>query len=68
VIIGGLYWKKGTTAAAWSALITGSIVAVGGSSSNNLIPISSSMDSSSGVWPCWHPRLSTSPFHCWAKR
>jgi SSS family solute:Na+ symporter len=30
VIIGGLYWKKGTTAAAWSALITGSVVAVGG--------------------------------------
>jgi len=30
VIIGGLYWKHGTTAAAWSALITGSIVAVGG--------------------------------------
>jgi solute:Na+ symporter, SSS family len=30
VIIGGLYWKKGTTGAAWSALITGSVVAVGG--------------------------------------
>jgi solute:Na+ symporter, SSS family len=30
VIIGGLYWKKGTTAAAWSALITGSGIAVGG--------------------------------------
>jgi SSS family solute:Na+ symporter len=30
VIIGGLYWKKGTAAAAWSALITGSVVAVGG--------------------------------------
>jgi SSS family solute:Na+ symporter len=30
VIIGGLYWKKGTTAAAWSALITGSVIAVGG--------------------------------------
>jgi SSS family solute:Na+ symporter len=30
VIIGGLYWKRGTTAAAWSALITGSVVAVGG--------------------------------------
>ncbi len=30
VIIGGLYWKKGTTAAAWSALLTGSTVAVGG--------------------------------------
>jgi len=30
VIIGGLYWKRGTTGAAWSALITGSVVAVGG--------------------------------------
>ena len=30
VIIGGLYWKRGTTAAAWSALITGSVVAVTG--------------------------------------
>ncbi|HEX2982920.1 MAG TPA: hypothetical protein VHO28_05180 [Ignavibacteriales bacterium] len=30
VIIGGLYWKRGTTAAAWSALIIGSVVAVSG--------------------------------------
>ncbi|MBD3235237.1 MAG: sodium:solute symporter [Candidatus Eisenbacteria bacterium] len=30
VIIGGLYWKRGTTAAAWSAMITGSAIAVGG--------------------------------------
>ncbi len=30
VIIGGLYWKRGTTAAAWTAMITGSSVAVGG--------------------------------------
>ncbi len=30
VIIGGLYWKRGTTAAAWSALITGSVIAVTG--------------------------------------
>jgi len=30
VIIGGLYWKRGTTAAAWSALIIGSITAVTG--------------------------------------
>lgn len=30
VIIGGLYWKRGTTAAAWSALISGSVVSVGG--------------------------------------
>ncbi|MDE3057780.1 MAG: sodium:solute symporter [Bacteroidota bacterium] len=30
VIIGGLYWKRGTTAAAWSALISGSVVAAGG--------------------------------------
>lgn len=30
VIIGGLYWKKGTTVAAWSALLTGSGLAVSG--------------------------------------
>jgi len=30
VIIGGLYWKRGTAAAAWSAMITGSGIAVGG--------------------------------------
>jgi SSS family solute:Na+ symporter len=30
VIIGGLYWRRGTTAAAWSALITGSTIAVAG--------------------------------------
>ena len=28
-IIGGLYWKKGTTAAAWAALITGSGITLG---------------------------------------
>jgi SSS family solute:Na+ symporter len=30
VIIGGLYWKRGTAAAAWSAMVTGSVIAVGG--------------------------------------
>lgn len=29
-IIGGLYWKRGTTAGAWCAMITGSILAVSG--------------------------------------
>ena len=28
VIIGGLYWKRGTTAAAWTAMISGSVLAV----------------------------------------
>jgi len=28
VIIGGLYWKRGTTAAAWSAMISGSSIAI----------------------------------------
>jgi len=28
-IIGGLYWKKGTTAAAWAALVTGSGITLG---------------------------------------
>jgi SSS family solute:Na+ symporter len=30
VIAGGLYWKKGTTAGAWAAMISGSGMAVGG--------------------------------------
>ncbi|MCB2201024.1 sodium:solute symporter [bacterium] len=30
VIIGGLYWKRGSTAAAWTAMLTGSSIAVGG--------------------------------------
>jgi SSS family solute:Na+ symporter len=29
-IIGGLYWKKGTTAGAWASLATGSTLSVGG--------------------------------------
>jgi SSS family solute:Na+ symporter len=38
VIIGGLYWKRGTTAAAWSAMITGSTIAVGGIIIQQIIP------------------------------
>jgi solute:Na+ symporter, SSS family len=30
IIIGGLYWKRGTVSAAWTAMITGSTIAVGG--------------------------------------
>jgi solute:Na+ symporter, SSS family len=30
VIIGGLYWKRGTAAAAWSAMTLGAAIAVGG--------------------------------------
>jgi len=30
VIIGGLYWRRGTTAAAWTAMITGAAISVGG--------------------------------------
>ena len=30
VIIGGLYWKRGTTAAAYSAMIVGAIIAIAG--------------------------------------
>ena len=29
-IIGGLYWKRGTTSGAWVALITGCVMAIGG--------------------------------------
>lgn len=30
VIIGGLYWKRGTTAAAWTAMIMGAVLSVSG--------------------------------------
>ena len=30
VIIGGLYWKRGTTAGAWAAMITGAVTAITG--------------------------------------
>ena len=30
VIIGGLYWRRGSTAAAWTAMSAGAIIAVGG--------------------------------------
>lgn len=30
VIIGGLYWKRGTTKAAWTAIIVGAVISVGG--------------------------------------
>jgi len=38
VIIGGLYWRRGTTVAAWSSLITGSTVAVAGIILNDRFP------------------------------
>ncbi len=37
-IIGGLYWKKGTTSAAWAAMLTGSFLAVGGIISRQIFP------------------------------
>ncbi len=38
VIIGGLYWKRGTAAAAWAAMITGSVIAVGGIVVQQIVP------------------------------
>ncbi|MGN6628219.1 MAG: sodium:solute symporter family protein, partial [Tepidisphaeraceae bacterium] len=38
VIIGGLYWKKATPAAAWAAMITGSGLSVGGIVLQQTIP------------------------------
>ncbi|MEM8783839.1 MAG: sodium:solute symporter [Planctomycetota bacterium] len=37
VLIGGLYWKRGTTSGAWAAMITGSTLAVFGVVLNNLL-------------------------------
>lgn len=38
VIIGGLYWRRGTTAAAWTAMITGATISVGGIIAHQLDP------------------------------
>jgi SSS family solute:Na+ symporter len=38
VIIGGLYWKRGTTGAAWTAMILGSVLAVSGLVLQNVWP------------------------------
>jgi SSS family solute:Na+ symporter len=38
VIIGGLYWKRGTTAAAWSAMIVGAVTSVGGIIVHQIVP------------------------------
>jgi SSS family solute:Na+ symporter len=38
VIIGGLYWKRGTTAAAWSSMIVGAVTAVGGIAVQQIVP------------------------------
>jgi SSS family solute:Na+ symporter len=38
VVIGGLYWKRGTTAAAWTAMLVGSGLALGGITVQQLWP------------------------------
>lgn len=38
VIIGGLYWKKGTTAGAWAGMITGGALAAGGAAMRAIWP------------------------------
>ncbi|MGE9291427.1 MAG: sodium:solute symporter family protein [Puniceicoccales bacterium] len=37
VLIGALYWKRGTTSGAWAAMITGSTLAVSGVVTNNIL-------------------------------
>jgi solute:Na+ symporter, SSS family len=36
-IIGGLYWKRGTTAGAWAGMITGSVMSLTGIIVNNIV-------------------------------
>jgi SSS family solute:Na+ symporter len=36
-VIGGLYWKRGTTSGAWAGMITGSVLSVSGIVLNNII-------------------------------
>lgn len=54
VLIGALYWKRGTTSGAWAAMITGSVLSVGGILTINII------------WPNIVPWLQTnSPESSW---
>jgi SSS family solute:Na+ symporter len=59
-IIGGLYWKRGTTAGAWAGMITGSVIAVSGISLRSFlwVPLLSSLQQS---WPdvVWLQNLPT---------
>ncbi|MBK8698422.1 MAG: hypothetical protein IPN29_02285 [Saprospiraceae bacterium] len=48
VIIGGLYWRKGTTPAAWAAMITGALTASLNILLNQLFPISRSTVNGAG--------------------
>lgn len=45
VIIGGLYWKRGTAGGAWASMITGSTLAVIGIVLRNIL------------WPSWLPQM-----------
>ena len=45
VLVGGLYWKRGTTSGAWAAMIVGSVLAVSGILIINVL------------WPQWVPSL-----------
>ena len=51
VIIGGLYWKRGTTAAAWWALSTGTLIGFGGICIQQAWP--SLLRWMTGNWPEW---------------
>ena len=53
-IIGGLYWRKGTTSGAWSAVFVGSILAFTGILLNQNWP---------GVLTKWAPRLADHGIH-----
>jgi len=49
VILGGLYWKRGTTPAAWTALILGTVLAFGGML----------------IQTCWQSLIAPMALHLW---
>lgn len=51
VIIGGLYWRRGTTAAAWAAMITGMVLSGVGMCAKQFAGAAGS------DWPAWLARL-----------
>ena len=53
VIIGGLYWNRGTTTAAWTALITGTVLGFGGMLIQQVwTPLLCPLVLQ--IWPDWH--------------
>ncbi len=54
VILGGLYWPRGSTGGAWAAMIAGSFLAVAGILLRNIVwPLLPKLRADYPLWPAW---------------